>query len=729
MAIRFDTAGAKAAGYSDAEIQSYIASKSQPATSSATTTTPPKPENKPGLLGSIAKSVTDPFRKAAGFGTDLVLKNKGLGGSEEMRKKNPFINEEEQSKLNTPGGAAVQQAKNYAGIGANFVPFGRANTAGQFLTKLVAPGMAAGGLQAVSEDDASLASVGGGIVGGGLTAGALGLGGKAVGALKKGGEKIVGNPRDYFKAAFTLPRKIAERLDLDRAADAALKYNISGGLDDIIKNANKITGKSGVITRATREALGRTKTPVNTNAALDAAQFAADNATNVDKAVLDKTIAKATRMISKVQGSLPGKGSAIDVFDIVQSLEDEGYKLANKSTDLTPDVSLEQQADVFLAAADAIKDQMDVAVVDEKVLDKIKNQFVKEALKVSPDLAVDFMNAKTLRDLRAIAKPWVDLTTASRVTKNTQTAPLTQAAKGLSGLDFAKPGTYPGAIGLNTPSGQMRSARALKAAGDFGSKLQIPDKVKSVTTGILSRLGGIGGSEAMSGTTPQPEITEPIPTADVGEQEIDLSQGGVEDTSTSTKRLNPYGVSPEELYGEAVAAYQFGDEDTGNMLMQMYQDEIDYEERTTVQEEDTELAQAEQQRAALSTAGLRAISEAQDTLEKAQETLLLSSLPGSIATRTYENQSFRAVDALLRLRTGQAAPESEVRRYIEKFLPRIGDNQETIDKKLDAFYKEMQDSLKFTLPKDYQISVTNLKTGKPEEIPAGQFDYKKYRIN
>lgn len=147
-----------------------------------------------GFVSSFFKSmytaVTDPLRKSAGFGTDIVLKNEALGGGEEMRKQNPFLNEDEISQLDTAGGAAKQQVKNIAGIGAVVVP------GGSTVKGAMAAGAASGALFGLSEgEDFDVNKVISGAAGGAVGGAVMGVAGKVL----SGAGRSISNTSNYFK--------------------------------------------------------------------------------------------------------------------------------------------------------------------------------------------------------------------------------------------------------------------------------------------------------------------------------------------------------------------------------------------------------------------------------------------------------------------------------------------------------------------------------------------------
>jgi len=103
------------------------------------------------------------------------------------------------------------------------------------------------------------------------------------------------------------------------------------------------------------------------------------------------------------------------------------------------------------------------------------------------------------------------------------------------------------------------------------------------------------------------------------------------------------------------------------------------------------LSSTTENRVQLANSGLRALDELEQLYVADPSKVIKSSLPGSIGARDYESASLRAVEGLLRARSGAAVPETEVKRYRNANLPRVGDSQETAIRKLQAFRKDLEE--------------------------------------
>lgn len=103
------------------------------------------------------------------------------------------------------------------------------------------------------------------------------------------------------------------------------------------------------------------------------------------------------------------------------------------------------------------------------------------------------------------------------------------------------------------------------------------------------------------------------------------------------------------------------------------------------------LTAAQENKVQLANSGLRALSEIEQMIQKDPNKIFMNALPGQLGARDYSSAAFRAVEGLLRARSGAAIPETEVVRYMNANLPRVGDNESDIRYKLDAFKKDLQD--------------------------------------
>lgn len=75
-----------------------------------------------------------------------------------------------------------------------------------------------------------------------------------------------------------------------------------------------------------------------------------------------------------------------------------------------------------------------------------------------------------------------------------------------------------------------------------------------------------------------------------------------------------------------------------------------------------------------------------------------SDIKNAVGTGEYDSVGFAAVDNMLRIATGAAAPDTEIRRYMNSYLPKPGDNEATIKKKLDLMESQFNSILNLAQP-------------------------------
>lgn len=95
----------------------------------------------------------------------------------------------------------------------------------------------------------------------------------------------------------------------------------------------------------------------------------------------------------------------------------------------------------------------------------------------------------------------------------------------------------------------------------------------------------------------------------------------------------------------------------------------------------------------LSKAGLRAQADVVEMFNNDPNIVIKGRVTGGLLSSKYESAISRAVEGLLRARSGAAVPDSEVRKYIRDYGPRIRDTKETALYKLEQLRLDLQDAL------------------------------------
>lgn len=348
---------AKQAGYSEAQIANEIARKqkevakqtiSQTSTRSAQTRTglpqmsvnpdmsteQPSEQNR-GFLGSVAqgamslgKTLVSPFRKAAGFGTDLVLRNERIGGGQEARRKNPFLNEAEVSRLDTVGGAAKEQAKNIVGIGSFVVPAGKSVKAAAGL------GAVSAGMFESSQEGATPKSVAkASIVGGAFAGGAK--------AVTKGTKWLFKNISK--KRQENLLQKIGREMRED-ATRIRVKPSVYGAKKEKqiqeTLNSMGISGSPQEKYEQLEPVMGRLTDQIDSVIDENPRTVNVSDVANKFRKLLDNEV--RTRSITSTTAKKEVNGYLTDLLKTVDPELQTGNNLLSKNTKLNPNIDLKK---------------------------------------------------------------------------------------------------------------------------------------------------------------------------------------------------------------------------------------------------------------------------------------------------------------------------------------------------------------------------------------------------
>lgn len=95
----------------------------------------------------------------------------------------------------------------------------------------------------------------------------------------------------------------------------------------------------------------------------------------------------------------------------------------------------------------------------------------------------------------------------------------------------------------------------------------------------------------------------------------------------------------------------------------------------------------------LAKSGLQAVDDIFNLYSQDPSVLTKQKIPGQWLSRKYDNANFRAADAILRLRTGAQAPDSEIRRYVNSYMPAFGDSEEVVQFKLGRLAEDLMQYL------------------------------------
>lgn len=233
-----------------------------------------------------------------------------------------------------------------------------------------------------------------------------------------------------FANNFTIPSKLAPRIKINDVAKTMIENGHTGNLDELGAIADKVTGQNGIFTKLNREAVAQIPEEISIKDAISAGSKGFDNVPQLTA----RELANHKRIISEIiqpNGSKIGTTNSLDAFDAVQKLEEEGYRYMKSSTKLSPNPVNEKIGKAYLDAADELKMQLEDK--SKGTIDALKTpENIAAIEQISPKLAEEFINAKTMADLRKIQSPYVRLKQAIGLTEDASNTPFSKMSQGIA---------------------------------------------------------------------------------------------------------------------------------------------------------------------------------------------------------------------------------------------------------------------------------------------------------
>jgi len=240
--------------------------------------------------------------------------------------------------------------------------------------------------------------------------------------------------------------------------------------------------------------------------------------------------------------------------------------------------------------------------------------------------------------------------------------------------------------GLNVLSGGLRTP------GRVGEKLSANTMASEALRQSLAQPGkriganllGIG-QKTPEELSPEQSLSESLTSSPM----IPQAQQAVDQAVTQSSYVTGY--SPEELYSAYSRAISAGDKASATQLRQMYTDETAYQK--TQGGGNKPLPVAAQTQVNLAKSGVRGLTVAEQIYNDDPDILTKQLVPGQWVSRKFDSAMFKAVEALLRARSGAAVPETEVKRYLTKYGPIYGDSPDVVKFKFEQLQQDFMDVL------------------------------------
>lgn len=554
-----------------------------------------------------------------------------------------------------------------------------------------------------------------------------------------------------FGKAFTVPAKLAPRLNpVGTANELMTNYPglVKGGLGDMKNITEAVTGADGALSRLVRKGVGNIRGDIRVDDFMPQIRGALTQSPLIT-ANDEKGILQAIFKMDK-PGSLPMTLNPLDAFDNVRSLEKMGYQFIQSSTKLSPNLKNEQIGKVFLTGADALKDSLEHAAGSQNILQGLKNpNTLMELSKIHPNLASKFMNANSFADLRAIQKPFVNLSQMIGLTEDAASSAGANmfgggATKMVAGGGGALLGGLPGAaVGLMTSpilEGVEQSTRAplmtnfanlvskftnraaTKAAQGGADALKVAEpavnptfaklfksgiKPQAISHTVLPIVGAVAGGPGQPDASAGPQPFDPFASMG-GAGGADMAalpgMGGAGGAGGGATVPMSDGTSlPLSSFSPDVINQMIQDDiaTTGGKNIDVISQIVSMQKALTPASTASKspFGKPTAQQFALANAGMQALQTLEQQIGANPDLVGKSGIPGqhspllgglirrAAGTGQYDAVANNVIDTLLRLRTGAQANKEEIAMYRTQLFPQAGDSADTVKQKIQSLYQ------------------------------------------
>jgi hypothetical protein len=677
----FDVASAKKAGYTDQEIQQYLASKSSSGQSQPTQPSSDLISTIGNGAINLGKSLVDPFIRTGKNvgGATFELGRAGatavsplFGVSEKDRYnlyynkdtqeavQNPFLNDEEIAKASQPlsldkGSTMRQQVADSASIGSWAVPFGKG---ANVLTKATLPGATVGVMQKVGESgnrDLSAGEVAGSaIVGGAIPTALYGIG-KAKGVITKAGDKTTKVGTDVTHSV----RQIRMKPSVGGAQD---EKAINQVLDSLI---DPTTGKK-YFTGSPQQQYEKLQPAMTDLEGIIRSRLNSSTQTFSKQSVRDEIIQELN-----TQGLLIG---------------DKAKKLAEQAVDDVLDDVIAKDGSKKLTSIALFEAKQKLNAIAQKISEKMdKGGNVtprEEVLSASRD-ALDKVIANNHPDVKNLTMAQSRLFDSARSLSSARSNPPVLRAMGTS---------IPAVV---TTGGKVASGKIVENTGKLMSKAgkMIPDVPMNYPVGqasarIIPAIDNLNNDPQNSQQNVNDNSTNGQANGQLNGGEYD-SQVDSPNTILAPKVLNPYGASIDELGQLLTMALASGDKTASEQLTAMYKLELD--NATRQEKANSPVKRTEAQQASFDAQELAklAISQLDEggiktgPIDPRIEQFKAIGNMGDQKTLDFNNSISQIKATIAKARAGTSFTPNE-EKLLNQYTPQVGDSDQQLRTKLNG---------------------------------------------
>jgi len=284
-----------------------------------------------------------------------------------------------------------------------------------------------------------------------------------------------------FKQQFTVPSKIAERVKPLETSAEIIKHGF-GAVDLQSSKAivESITGQNGILSKLVRSAIGEAGEVSIEKVFSSVESLGSRSGVIKDLQVIKNTIGA---IIGK-QGTKPFTVSADDAITAARELEklETQFSIAGYNK-FNPNLEAQQISKIYGAAADELNIAIDSATTAKNIVQGLKTpEVIDQIRKISPRLANQFLETKSVRDLRSIQAPFVRWGRMIDLTENAAQTPFSKLGKKVLAVPVVGP-VIGGVSEAVMPKVQSLAAQKIFQAG----QANIPAKLQAILAAAVGR--------------------------------------------------------------------------------------------------------------------------------------------------------------------------------------------------------------------------------------------------
>lgn len=502
----------------------------------------------------------------------------------------------------------------------------------------------------------------------GIEGGALG---KVLGLIPGAGKGAQKAGTGLIQSQYNLPRSAANSLNINDTVKKLSDYGITN-INDIGQVAQKITGESGIVSKLTREAVGKAKN-VETSGLLEMAKNIVNDPSipvGQDKKLFDFFKKGVQSLVNAGDTKNGFNANPSDTFGYIQTLEKKAAGLIKgRASYMIPEQD-KALANSYQMFADELKDRLfSKAGADSQVVSLANRpEIMSELSKISPKLAQEASQVKTVGELRSLAAPFVRGSQAAQITESGQnlaTNTMAGAAKGLG--KFIQNPLNLLAMPLSSDTVNSTVGNILNKGGESLGNTQLQ--------GLMPLLTNI-----LVGNKSAPSIVQPTNQGQQNAPSAPYAPNNQINTNNINQNIQQPSIAQSNFTPQKLAAAIVADPKNKEVY------EAIFKQLNPNQAPKSAAATQVQGKA---NAGLNAINRISEIISSDPNIMVKASVPGSPGAREYKAMVSSLTDAIGGLRTGASVSPSQ-QKFYASMLPQPFDSPQTIIAKLNAVKQELQ---------------------------------------